>query len=503
MYSNRPGPRAFLSFLSKDARGVMTRASEHIRKTCQKTYQLISTQSTESYQRARSCITSVQWGKWIHRGYWAVSILWTLAILGLFAFLGLYGALSYRFESGDSACRSDETFNPVISQYNAWAISGFFKINVGFGNLSFTKAKIIDIFWDIIAGRGVQACMAFMSWHAFSKYVTTSMEFAPVTYTVFFTVFLRREPCLYSTFSTARSFISCRGLRSKIAMVFMIWSMVLITAWPTIASAMTGYRTNRESLVFDYKGHYIPFKEFQPIAYIIHDGWRVNLTGDYIVSLFGSGGAEREPIISYWDNSFWGACSFDHLSDTGVDCSLQEAVSNYVSTYGFFGLEHIASSFGDIEIPSPVLNISAFYLNPDGDFYGSKEFGNLSNAAFVYSNQTYPLTYVMKNASCQPTVDCLKWGFSFIQAFLALLSLNIWTIGTSILWHEARSNLRFLPRTVIPKGWQAVLILAKNMKREIDRAGLDVNSLTEDQLTDEINTRFRVGFRMSSLKHHL
>lgn len=150
MYYNRPGPRAFLSSLSRDARSITTRVSEHTRKICQKTYQLISTQLANCYQRAISYVTSIQWARWIHRGYWTVSVLWTLTILGLFAFLGLYGALSYRFESGDTACRSDDTFNPVISQYDAWTISGFFKINLGFGDLTFTKAKVIDILWDIV-----------------------------------------------------------------------------------------------------------------------------------------------------------------------------------------------------------------------------------------------------------------------------------------------------------------------------------------------------------------
>lgn len=62
-----------------------------------------------------------------------------------------------------------------------------------------------------------------------------------------------------------------------------------------------------------------------------------------------------------------------------------------------------------------------------------------------------------------------------------------------MLWYEARSNLRLLPRAVVPQGWRAVLILAENMKREMDRAGLDFHSLTEEQLTDEINTRFKGG----------
>ncbi|KAI2463291.1 hypothetical protein F4781DRAFT_440783 [Annulohypoxylon bovei var. microspora] len=432
MYYSRPSPKALLSSFSAEARVLVARLPEGIHAIYKKTYRFISTQFTTAYQKVQSYIQSIEWSRWMRMGYWVVSVLWTITILGFFAFLGLYGALSYRFESIDSACRSDDSFNPVISEYNAWAISGFFKINLSFGNLTFTEAKVIDILWDIIIGRGAQAYMALMSWHAFALYVTTSMELAPVTYAAFFTIFLQTGPSFYSTFYVTRAFIFHRGLRSKIAMSFMIWSMLFLMAWPTIAGAMTGYTTVREALVLDYEGHYVPFREFQPIAYVIHDGWRVNLTGNYIVSLFGSGRIATDPIINYWDSSFNGACSFGGPSELGIDCSVQEAVSDYVSSYGFFGLRHTTSTFRGSKIPSPVLNISAFYINPNGDFNGSSWFGNLSNAAFIWSNQTYSFAYVMKNGSCQPTqVNGLKWGFSFIQVFLALLSLTIWTIGTN------------------------------------------------------------------------
>ncbi|KAI1460424.1 hypothetical protein F4805DRAFT_392504 [Annulohypoxylon moriforme] len=493
MYYNRPGPRAFLSSFSTDACGVATRLAEDVQKSYKSSHEFVSAQLANHYKRVTLYIKSIDWAIWLRRCSWAASILWTIMILGFFAFLGLYGALSYRLESEDSACRSDDTFNPVISEYNAWTISGFFKINLGFGNLSFTEAKIVDIFWDIMVGRGIQAYMAFMSWRVFTIYVTTSMEFAPVTYTVFFTVFLQSEPTFYSTLNIARAFVSHRGLRSKIAMSFMIWSMLFLMAWPTIAGAMTGYTTVREALILDYKGHYIPFREFQPIAYIIHDGWRVNLTGNYIVSLYGSGAAAKEPIVNYSHNSFCGACLFGSPSDSGVDCSLQEAVSNYVSTYGFFGVDYAPSYFRGTEIPSPVLDISAFYINPVGQFYGSSQFGNLSNSAFVYSNQTYSFTYIMENGSCQPTVNGLKWGFSFIQIFLALLTLTVWTTGTSILWHEARSNLRLLRGTTVPRGWRPILILAENMTKEMRRAGLDAYSLTDQELKDEVKNRLNGG----------
>ncbi|KAI0886904.1 uncharacterized protein GGS22DRAFT_118950 [Annulohypoxylon maeteangense] len=170
-----------------------------------------------------------------------------------------------------------------MSTYNTWATSGFFEINLGVGNLTFTQAKAIDISWDIVIGRGGQALLAFTSWRVFADYVTTSMEFAPITYAIFSTMYLQDEPSILSVSRIIRIFISGRGLKSKLAMAFMILNMLFLIGWPTVASAMTGYTTAVKAFVPDYEGNYIAYADFQPIAYIIHDGLRVNLTNDYMV----------------------------------------------------------------------------------------------------------------------------------------------------------------------------------------------------------------------------
>src|SRR3569833_514602 len=50
-----------------------------------------------------------------------------------------------------SACKPDGSFNPHWISYDVWSISGFFQITMGFGALTFTQAKVIDVIWDVVS----------------------------------------------------------------------------------------------------------------------------------------------------------------------------------------------------------------------------------------------------------------------------------------------------------------------------------------------------------------
>lgn len=80
-----------------------------------------------------------------------------------------------------------------------------------------------------------------------------------------------------------RDFASKRGLRSKVAMTFMIITMVFIMVFPTLASAMTGYTANNEAVIKYGNNTQTPFGSFRQLVAIIHDGDRVNLTNEYYV----------------------------------------------------------------------------------------------------------------------------------------------------------------------------------------------------------------------------
>lgn len=109
------------------------------------------------------------------------------------------------------------------------------------------------------------------------------METAPVTYRTFWTSFMQSEASLGSIVRLIRDFASRRGLRSKVAMAFMVITMVFVMVFPTLASAMTGYTANNEAVIKFGNGTQTSFENFRQIVAIIHDGGRVNLTAEYMV----------------------------------------------------------------------------------------------------------------------------------------------------------------------------------------------------------------------------
>jgi hypothetical protein len=135
-----------------------------------------------------------------------------------------------------------------------------------------------------VFGRGGQALLALLSWHVFSLYVTTSMEIRPITYRSYRTVFLESSPSLWSTSYLVRDFIWRKGLQSKISMVFMVTTMVFTLAFPTFASAMTGYTSIVEAYILDRQNNWIGFVKFVQVLYTVHDGNRIGQTNPFYVT---------------------------------------------------------------------------------------------------------------------------------------------------------------------------------------------------------------------------
>ncbi|KAF1975556.1 hypothetical protein BU23DRAFT_441890, partial [Bimuria novae-zelandiae CBS 107.79] len=170
-------------------------------------------------------------------------------------------------------------FGNAANAYSYWSRTGFFQITLALGDLSFGQAKLIDVVWDVVFGRVGQAILAW------SLYVTTSMETAPITYHSYRVIFLETGPSLWSTVRLIRDFVSRRGLNSKFAMFFMVATMAFALAFPTLTSAMKGYTSIAKAYVPDHEnGNRIRFDSFALVLYTIHDGERIGQTNDHLVT---------------------------------------------------------------------------------------------------------------------------------------------------------------------------------------------------------------------------
>jgi hypothetical protein len=82
---------------------------------------------------------------------WRRAALWVFFVIWLFGLVVLQVICSIQArQSSKSACRPDGSFSPY-DNYNPWASSGFFQINLAFGDLTYAEAKAIDTLWDIVS----------------------------------------------------------------------------------------------------------------------------------------------------------------------------------------------------------------------------------------------------------------------------------------------------------------------------------------------------------------
>jgi hypothetical protein len=65
-------------------------------------------------------------------------------------------------------------------------------------------------------------------------------------------------------------------------MAWIVLSTVFVVSFPTLASAMTGYSGNSKAYIQDANDNLVPWgTNMVNVNFIIYDGWRVNLTGNY------------------------------------------------------------------------------------------------------------------------------------------------------------------------------------------------------------------------------
>ncbi|KAK5937627.1 hypothetical protein PMZ80_010247 [Knufia obscura] len=336
---------------------------------------------------------------------------------------------------------------------------------MGYGNYSFGVAKLIDVVWDVTVGRGGQVLLAAFTYKAFTKSLTRNMESSLVSVETFKAMTLQNDT-FYGVLKMMRYFQQNGGKRAKVAMFWTILSALFVLLMPTWLSAMTGYVAAIEGFVQDSSDNLVPFEEFRPVIYTIHDGDRLGegYTKDYRVAI---------PWVNYEDNYYvlsdyygcWSALSRTYndsaepvkwKDDADASCTLLWRLSEYTSQYGFLGLNNTETDFTfpnmtNVTIPEPSLNISANFALYGGNpsYYDTFEWWYLpygvnwrrndtnempfaTSDPFFYhqsSGTGYNLTELNQNGSCQQLDNVrYKWGFSFILLYAFIATWLIWNI---------------------------------------------------------------------------
>ncbi|RKK20354.1 hypothetical protein BFJ66_g6496 [Fusarium oxysporum f. sp. cepae] len=236
--------------------------------------------------------------------------------------------------------------------------------------------------------------MALVSWRVFVKYLQVSLITKPAAYSTVWLIRLQKDNSALASWKLASGFFKV-GLASKKVMCFMIWTALLILAFPTFAISVTGYTPYNKAYVNGTTGKLIQFPAIAPIAYVIRDGDRVDdLHKDY-------------PVLWKGSKAIYQAHS-------------QRDVSQYVQLYGFDGkggheTKHGQKTyFRNRTLDWPPLNVKAFYLptpfywNWTANFTGMASstplnpYRDISELTFLVEDEVYNVKDVQAEGICQP-----------------------------------------------------------------------------------------------------
>nr|KAK5446069.1 hypothetical protein LTR18_003988 [Exophiala xenobiotica] len=426
-------------------------------------------------------------------------------------------------------CDYNGDFTPYGSpSISLWDRSGFFYINVAWGEMDFPTAKFIDIVWDVGIGRAGQALLAWVTFKVSSQYLTATMRERSVSYGTFEALAFV-PPTLVRTGRLAGDLLANRGWRTRLTMVWIICSSLFVISFSSLATAMSGYSSNNEAVMPDYTGRVVGYADYQVVHFAINDAWRIGEPEPVTVTVGNA--CVWQGIGSEDDNTDEATQGADAYNSRDIDteddedpfeyvpssCTMFWRSVQYVDLYGVGGSKLSPSTFiwNGIKhnLTSPTLNITTSYtpsslllLSNYLDNFSSqppsalKSVGKVSESTFwIYDNQTYSFDYVLDHATCQ-YMHSHNWGFSFLLLFTTTLLLAIWAIGTYALWlsvdlrssprwdgHDVGRRSDTGSRGIYRSSWELVEAMKRDMGHDVVQSGMsekEIRSLVRRRRRD-------------------
>ena len=196
------------------------------------------------------------------------------------------------------------------SEYNPWSLGHIFQITMGVGSLTFSEAKLIDVFWDVVVGRGGQSILMIVTFKVFTKTLTRLLEErrSSVSYGMFEAVVFQ-EASLSSIWKMGSTVCRKSTSHEIAAFIWMTVASIYLLSFPTLLSAMTGYTTYVTPYFNTTEGVKISWSNITRLqaAYTIADGDRIGLTSPYIVGKEGYSNDKEEQ----WDYRICAETAYD------------------------------------------------------------------------------------------------------------------------------------------------------------------------------------------------
>jgi hypothetical protein len=120
----------------------------------------------------------------------------------------------------------------------------------------------------------------------------------------------------------------------------------------------------------------------------------------------------------------------------------------------------------------------------------------------VWNNETLKLGDSSTGGFCQPQIGgSYKWEFSFLLAFICIMLLIVWTVGTFLMWMKATIAMRQHDDREIAGGYKAVVELATTMDSQFSKQEEDVAKMRDGQVRSRIKQDLKGGSMVYEAPH--
>ncbi|THY73873.1 hypothetical protein D6C87_06699 [Aureobasidium pullulans] len=369
-------------------------------------------------------------------------------------------------------------------------LSGDLAINlIVLEDISFTAAKVIDLAWSMLVGRGYQAIAAYACYRLFTGILYLTAEQQSISARTYSAVAFYATS-LWSSGSIFRT-IRLEKLRlfNKLAFVWMLISVMYLLFVVTMADLMTGYvagqamwlkypngtmmetgpinETALFNIVLDVQNAHLPPQNItMPDKMAIQPNWTLSAGGIHMAVIPSSPESKNGTMI------FESCLNVNEMGLYYVDAYLDPRPGNPYGPYWY--------SSGDYRYNDPPRQKLLISYPAESCLslfnFGTTDLFQLPNYSpnMVARSEKLPLTKADKRS---------LQGFSY-QYTILLTSINsIWLLVTVSLWLHVELKSQFLQKRGPLGTWRAVIDLANAVQEKL---GCDTGAYTEAQLEKEI-----------------
>ncbi|KAI1879814.1 hypothetical protein JX265_001435 [Neoarthrinium moseri] len=252
-----------------------------------------------------------------------------------------------------SARRTTGTFDPRCADPASDSWQATFELDLTFGQLSFSQAKLIDLGWDTIIGQGGRLLHGWILYRCVIKrFLFYTMERSTVSYDYFMTVWVSRSS-LETLLMTVKEFPSidkARVLMYSVLLVFFLGYTILFTV---LWSTTTGYVNLSRKLYAMPNGDVIPLDSKDLAICWVLDSVRLGLANGHV---------ELGPVFSELQDPF----IKEETPEVQLCADIGQAVQHPTYRHGQGGWETQPTIWDQFNMSKPsanFLNLRAYTLS--------------------------------------------------------------------------------------------------------------------------------------------